>query len=50
MDRGGLKTLIFLVPFESAFRLRIISEALSFLFSRQCFLIHALPPGLRHSL
>jgi len=40
MDRGGLKTLIFLLLFESAFRLRIISRGFEY------FL---LPPMLPHS-
>jgi hypothetical protein len=40
MDRGGLKTLIFLLLFESAFRLRIISGSFKYLL---------LPPMLPHS-
>jgi hypothetical protein len=40
MVRGGLKTLIFLLLFESAFRLRIISGGFEYLL---------LPPMLPHS-
>jgi hypothetical protein len=40
MDRGGLKTLIFLLLFESAFPLRIISGSFKYLL---------LPPMLPHS-
>jgi hypothetical protein len=40
MDRGGLETLIFLLPFESAFRLRIINGSFKYLL---------LPPMLPHS-
>jgi hypothetical protein len=40
MDRGGLKSLIFLLPVESAFLLRIISGSFKYLL---------LPPMLPHS-
>ena len=40
MDRGGMKTLIILLPFESAFRIRIISGGFGYLL---------LPPMLPHS-